>query len=306
MPKTSYGFCIALALLASLPAAWAAATAEKSKASVLALDVTVDGAARPDVGRAMADAFSAAMLKRGNYRLFANETAPKPQKPKGKKGEIMLGAGPAPAAPKPAVVPQLDYLFTFNLIGQDSRYALTVKKIDAKTQEVLDAQEFATQGPLDKVFTLVPQALDKLDAKKRVHPFPVSQAPSEIRAAQPVVRQLVNSAPTRSPGTYTGVPPEYADKDLSRVPKAYVYRRVGSITETNGPWKFAVVQPADGKTLGISDTVQVLWDDNGKTYSELKVSNTDSGKVITDLGHNASHHPLFRGDAVYGWAQPLW
>ena len=286
-----------------------AVTKTTSRASVMPQDVTVDGVARPDVGKALSDAFSAAMLKRGDYRIFSTETV-KPTRPaKAKKGEVTLGAvGPA-AGQK--VQPELDYWFTFNLVGQDSRYALTVKKIDARTQEVLGAQELATTGQLERVMALVPQALDKLDAKKRVLPFPMTQSPSEVRAAMPVVRAALPAsapvvAPRRSPGTYMGVPPEFANIDLTNVPKALVYRRVGSIEATNQPWKFAIVKPADGKGLGVSDTVQVLWDDNSKTYSSLRVANWDTGRVIADFGHNPAHHPLFVGDAVYGWAEPLW
>jgi hypothetical protein len=294
-----------------------AVTKPTSRASVVPLDVTVNGVSRPDVGKALSDAFSAAMLKRGDYRIFSTESV-KPSRPvKAKKGDVLLGTvGPASSqkALPASSQPEVDYWFTFNLVGQDSRFSLTVKKIDAKTQEVMGAQELATTGQLERVMALVPQALDKLDTKKRVLPFPMSQSPSEVRAAMPapvVVRSAIPQsapapAPRRSPGTYMGVPPEFADIDLTHVPKALVYRRVGSIEATNQPWKFAIVKPMDGKGLGVSDTVQVLWDDTSKTYSSLRVANWDTGRVIADFGHNPSHHPLFVGDAVYGWAEPLW
>jgi hypothetical protein len=301
------GFCLAVFFTASLSTALSA-TLEKAKASVLAMGVTLDGDSRPDLGRAMTDAFSAAMLKKGNYRIFSHDTAPKPTRPgKGKKGDLMLGAIPLDAYGKVPAMPQLDYLFTFNLIGAKDRYALTVKKIDAHTQEVLQAHELATTGSLERVFALVPEALEKLDARKATMPFPRTQSPSEVRAAQPATKQSIAVSTTpRNPGTAGGVPMEYAEENLKTVPKALVYRRVGSVVTSNTPWKFAIVQPADGKNLGVSDTVQVLWDDSGKTYSELKVSNYEQGKVITDFGHNAAHKPLFSGDAVYGWAEPLW
>jgi hypothetical protein len=305
MSQICLGFIFGIALLATLPAA-AVTSSEKSKVSLMALDVTLDGDPRPDVGRALSDAFSAAMLKKGTYRLFSSETS-RPARPlQPKAGELSLAASPA-AASKSA--PDVDFWFTFNLVGEANRYALSVKKIDAKTQEVLSAQELTATGQLEKVMALAPQALEKLEVRKRVAPFPMTQSPSEVRAAQPATRSTTStpSKPShRSPGTYMGVPPEYADIDLSNVPKALVYRRVGSIETTNQPWKFAVVKPLDGKGLGVSETVQVLWDDNSKTYSSLKVGSWDTGRAIADYGHNPSHKALFRGDAVYGWAEPLW
>jgi hypothetical protein len=40
-------------------------------------------------------------------------------------------------------------------------------------------------------------------------------------------------------------------------------------------------------------------------YAHLRVSAVERGGVVLDMGHTPDHHPIFRGDKVYGWAPPL-
>ncbi|MFN7561550.1 MAG: hypothetical protein ACK5TH_07205, partial [Prosthecobacter sp.] len=46
------------------------AKAEKPKMAIFAEDVTVDGTRRPELGRALADSLSTALLRRGQVRVF--------------------------------------------------------------------------------------------------------------------------------------------------------------------------------------------------------------------------------------------
>ncbi len=262
-------------------------------------EITIDGVPRPDIGRAMADSFSAASLKRGNYRIFNLEPpAPPVRMGKGRKNLGMLGSA-APgqvSGPKPA---DLDFLFSFNLIGDGDRYSFTMKKIRADTNEVLEAHNLSTSGRLDRVFSLVPQALERVDVRHLPPSFPLSQSPAAVRETlTPPV--YVHAAPAE------GVPLEWKNFDFSKVPKALIYRRVGSIMATNDPWRFCIINPL-GSTAMMRphDDVQVLWDNSTSVYAKLRVTGMDSGKVIADYGLNPSYHRLFPGDAVFGWAPPL-
>lgn len=279
----------------------------RSKVAFVPNDITINGLPRPDIGRALADSFSAAALKRGKCRVFNIDVPVVAVKPsKGKKNLGSLGAvttskGGIGAPPSR----DLDYLYTFNLVGEDDRYSLTMKKVRAENNEVVEAHEMSTTGRLDRVFLLVPQALDRIDAKLYPPAFPRTQSPAEIRSAVPVI---VRDAPSWNcrPGTWSGVPPEFADIDLSKVPKALVYQRLGSITAAIDPWRFAIITPTTSARIGTNELLDVQWGDGGPgVYSRLKVSGFDSGKVIADYGANPSYHRLYPGDSVYGWAPPV-
>ncbi|MDB6140563.1 MAG: hypothetical protein JWO94_3635 [Verrucomicrobiaceae bacterium] len=264
-------------------------------------EVSIDGVSRPDIARAMADSFTAASLRRGNYRVFSMESQAAARPGKGRKNLGNLGSSAVVgriSGPQPA---DLDFLFTFNLIGDGNRYSLTMKKVRADSNEVLEAHEFATAGRLDRVFTLVPQALERVDARHLPPSFPQSQSPAAVRATQQPAY-----VSTGAGSSSQAVPLEWKNFDFSKVPKALIYRRVGSIMATNDPWRFCIINPVGSSgEMRLNDDVQVLWDDTNAVYAKLHVSSMDSGKVIADYGHNPSYHRLFPGDSVFGWAPPV-
>lgn len=279
----------------------------RSKVAFVPNDITIDGFPRPDIGRALTDSFSAAALKRGRCRVFNLDVPVVQVKPsKNKKNLGNLGSASTASSVQSGVpgARDLDFLYTFNLVGEGERYSLTMKKVRAENNEIMEAHEMSTQGRLDRVFALVPQALDHIDAKLYPPAFPRTQSPAEIRSAVPVNQAA--PAWTCRPGTWSGVPPEFADIDLSTVPKALVYQRLGSIVAANDPWRFAIVTPTTRAKIGTSETLDVQWGDGGPgVYSRLRVSGFDSGKVIADYGSNPSYHRLYPGDSVYGWAPPV-
>lgn len=306
---------IIIAGLGSIPTA--ASTADelslRSKVAFVPSEVTINGAPRPDIGRALADSFSAAALKRGRLRVFNIDVPAAPVRVgKGRKNLAALGSNAATAAATAgtvaAVTPRdLDFLYSFTLVGEGEAYALTLKKVRAENNEIVEAHEMKTQGRLDRIFAMVPLALDKIDARLYPPAFPRTQSPAEIRAAQPVVASASSSSwGVCRPGTWSGIPPEYVDVDLSTVPKALTYQRLGSIAMANDPWRFAIINPVSGARIGRREHLDVQWDDGGPgVYSRLRVSGFDSGKVIADYGTNPSYHRLYPGDSVYGWAPPM-
>ena len=294
---------LALAVSTAVTTATASTASDLStrpRVAFVPSEITLDGSPRPDIARAMCDSFTSAALKRGHYRVFNMEPQAPVKAGKGRKKQLdNLGANVSGkvSGPKPS---ELDFLFTFNLIGQDNHYALTMKKLQADTNEVLEAHEFTTTGRLDKVFSLVPQALERVDARKATPTFPLTQSPSAVREANSP-SYAYQAAPSQSPQASL----EWKNFDFSKVPKALVYRRVGSILATNDPWRFCIINPVGNSVIHRNDDVQVLWDDTHDVYSKLRVSSFDSGKVIADYGRNPSYHRLFPGDSVYGWAPPL-
>lgn len=277
----------------------------RSRVAFVPNEVTINGTPRPDIGRALADSFSAAALKRGRLRVFNIETPAVPVRPlKGRKHLGALGTA-APAAGggvSATTLRDLDFLYSFNLLGDGETYSLILKKVRAENNEIVEAHEMKTQGRLDRVFAMVPQALERIDPRFYPAAFPRTQSPAEVRAAQPATAP----AWVCRPGTWSGIPPEYVDVDLSRVPKALTYQRLGSVVMAVDPWRFAVITPVSGARIARRETLDVQWDDGGPgVYSRLRVSGFDSGKVIADYGSNPSYHRLYPGDSVYGWAPPL-
>ena len=303
--SSTLALVVACAGIAAPSRADTAAFNLRSKVAFVPNDITINGQPRPDIGRALADSFSAAALKRGKYRVF-NVDAPAPVRPvKVRKKDLQTAGATAPVQVSvlPPVPKDVDYVYSFNLVGDGDRFALTMKKVRAENNEVLEAHESATQGRLDRLFAMVPQALDQLDAKLYPPAFPRTQSPAEIRAAYPASaedRQRYNSR------GYNDVSPAFASMDLTKVPKALTYQRLGTICATNDPWRFAIIHPISGHQIPANEHLDVQWDDGGPgVYARLKVSSHDSGKVIADSGSNPSYHKLYPGDSVFGWAAPV-
>lgn len=302
---------MALAPLTTHAAPESVALAERPKVLIVPSDVTVDGKARPDIAQALADSFSAGLLKTGDYRVFQNDVAQ--PKAKGKKGDLSLGSSSA----SHKIPTDVDLKFVFNLIGEENDYRFTLKKVRASDGEVVEVHELETHGKLDKVFGLVPNVLMKMQAKVKQKPaFPSTQSPAQVSGVIEPVMPVAPRVPlaftsngTGSPAVtvsaYGTVPDEYANIDFSKVPKALIYQQVGSVQFINEAWKFCIIRPQSDVKLKMSDALHVLYDEDGRIYADLKIANFDSGRVIADFGNRTPiYHKIFPGDEVFGWAPP--
>ena len=284
---------------------WSVAKAVKPRMAVFAEDVTVDGVRRPDLGRALADSLTTALLRRGQVRVFNLSTT-----------ETTTGtqtlSKPGDAVHAERLDDDLDYLLSFNLFSMGSEHRLTVKKTRVSNSELIDSWPINHYGRVSELFGLVPRIVDRVDPKPVVHGFPVTQSPSELR---PHVRPENNPhfasdyANPASPGydpirlnAEQNAPAVLAD--LAHVPKALVYQEVGSIAFINDLWKFAIVRPHQGVRLNANDPLHVLYEE-GDVYANLRVTNVERAGTVADYGGiTPRHHPLMKGDKVYGWATP--
>ena len=285
----------------------------RPRVSIVAQEVTLNGEVRADVAQAISDSISSNLIKSGQYRVFQPQAMLRPTR---KKRDAAYGAvGGAPEAlPLGNVTPNKDsdYVYAFNVLGDQGNYRLTVKKLAAATAEVLLVEETNAVGSLDMLFSAVPVALRQLELRGRVtpRPFPQSQSPAQAREIiRPAV--AVQAAYEQSAGlreyyaSLSRVPPEFGNMDLKNVPKALIYQPMGAIQAINDAWKFCIIQPQAGHRFAVNQQLDVLYDEDGKPYGTLKVDALDSGKVVAGFGRTPGHHPLFRGDVVYGWAPPL-
>lgn len=301
-----YAACIAgLPGLRAADAAVSVARAAKPKLAILAEDVTVDGTRRPELGRALADSLSTALLKRGQmrvYNLMTVETQSGAQVLRGPQGS---GTNESHALSREK---GLDYLLSFNLLCHGLEHRMTVKKTRVEDSELLDSWQFSHHGRVSELFQLVPKIIERVDPKPVVHGFPAMQSPAEIR-------------PELRPGHKRYLAGDYANPaspsydpwrvnqmaghpDLAHVPKALVYQEVGSIDLINDFWKFAIVRPKKGVLLKANDPLHVLYDE-GDVYANLRVGTVEGAGAVADYGGlTPSYKPLFRGDKVYGWATP--
>jgi hypothetical protein len=286
---------------------WSVKSAEKPKVAIFAEDVTVDGARRPDLGRALADSLSTNLLRRGQIRVFnlsTEETKTGTQTLRAPNDAGINHLGPT------ALDKDIDYLLSFNLFSNANEHRLTVKKTRVATSELVDSHQFFTYGRVSDVFSLVNKIADRVDPLPVRHAFPATQSPAAIRAAQPDPYP-----PQRSfwAGDYTNpASPAYdpwranqmAQYDLKNVPKALIYRELGSIQHIDKTWKFTVVRPVKGVQLRTNDPLHVLYDE-GDVYANLRVGTVEKAGAIADYGGaTPEHHPLFNGDKVFGWHTP--
>ncbi len=277
--------------------------AEKPKVAILAEDVTVDGTRRPDLGRALADSLSTTLLRRGQMRVFNLSTE------ETKTGTQTLAVSHQEAAKAPTLDKDIDYLLSFNLFSNANEHRLTVKKTQATNSELIDSHQFFTYGRVSDVFSLVAKVADRVDPLPVRHAFPATQSPAEIRAQQP------DPTPYQSfwAGDYANpASPAYdpwksnlvAQYDLKNVPKALIYRELGSIQHIDNTWKFTIVRPVKGVELRTNDPLHVLYDE-GDVYANLRVGTVEKEGAVADFGgRTPDHHPLFNGDKVFGWHTP--
>lgn len=284
------------------------AKAVRPKMAVFAEDVTVDGARRPDLGRALADSLSTALLRRGQVRVFTlmtEETA---------SGTQML-VSPRDAGVNrshaTALDKDIDYLLSFNLFSNGPEHRMTVKKTRVATSEMVDSWQFNHFGRASDLFAMVPKIVERVDPKPQPQVFPSSQSPAELRPwVQPQNHPFFNgdyanpSSPAYDPWRVsTEGAPGYTD--LRNVPKALVYRELGSIQLINDFWKFAIVRPNRGVTLRENDPLHVLYDE-GDVYANLRVGTVEKSGAVADYGGlTPAYKPLYKGDKVFGWAPPM-
>lgn len=286
---------------------WSVKSAEKPKVAIYAEDVTVDGDRRPDLGRALADSLSTNLLRRGQMRVFnltTEETATGTQTLRSPSEAGVNHQGPT------ALDKDVDYLLTFNLFSNANEHRLTVKKTRVATSELIDSYQFFAHGRMSDVFSLVGKVADRVDPLPVRHVFPRTQSPAAILAARPDP-----FPPQRSfwAGDYANpASPAYdpwranlaAEYDLAKVPKALVYRELGSIEHIDNTWKFTIVSPVKGVELRANDPLHVLYDE-GDVYANLRVGTVEREGAVADFGgRTPEHHPLFKGDKVFGWHTP--
>jgi hypothetical protein len=282
---------------------WSVKSAERPKVAIYAEDVTVDGTRRPDLGRALADSLSTNLLRRGQMRVFNLTTE------ETKNGTQTLAALKDAPVTGPALDKDVDYLLTFNLFSNANEHRLTIKKTRVATSELIDSHQFFTYGRVSDVFSLVNKIVERVDPLPVRPNFPATQSPAAIRAAQPdpTPYQTFWTGDYTNPGS-----PAYdpwranmiAQYDLNNVPKALIYRELGSIQHIDTTWRFTVVKPVKGVQLSPRDPLHVLYDE-GDVYANLRVGTVEQAGVIADYGGTTpEHHKLFNGDKVFGWHTP--
>jgi len=288
--------------------------AERPRMALYAEEVTIDGKARPDLARALTDSLSTSLLKRGQVRLFSLESAAT-QDATG----MLTSANPGATAQrlKRLLDDGLDYVLTFNVVGIDGNHLMSVKKTRAKTSEVVEANQYTCVGRETGLFKLIAQVMESFDplpyGKRGV--FPRSQSPAQYQLAPPpesppivIAKALPAGRPLSGRET-----PDYdpwkenlasSPYNLERVPKALIYRHLGTVNYINSTWKFLIIDPVRGTRFSEQDPMHILWDE-GDVYAHLSVSAVEQGGVVLDMGRTPDHHPVFKGDKVFGWAPPL-
>lgn len=287
----------------------------RPRVCVVSHGATVDGQVRNDVAQAIGDSIGSYLIKERNCRVFQPVTSPRPAKRKKSEtyGAVMGNDVEAAIVHEPA--PGSDFVYAFALLGEGSSHRFTLKKIDGGTAEVVGIEETTTHGGLDMLFTTIPIVMKQLEAKGRPQAvFPRTQSPAQIRETIRPAVAVQKTPPMKaeeSPGLrefaemQNRAPAEYGGVLLGSIPKALTYQPLGAIQWINDTWKFCIIHPQPGHRFSVNQSLDVLYDEDGLPYGRLRVDALDSGKVVAGYGRTPTHHPLFRGDVVYGWAPPL-
>lgn len=287
---------------------------KRTNVSVISHGASVDGQVRNDISQAVGDSISACLIKAGTYRVFEITEGPRP--PRRKKVTTYGDAAPATAMNEtpPSAAAGSEFIFAHSLLGDAGAHRLTLKKIAADTAEVVAIEETSSTGGLDAVLDSIPALMQRLDSQgRRESPFPVTQSPAAVRETIRPARPVVPVTPVEyeSPGlradsaALARARTEFDGVSLAGVPKALIYQPLGAIEWINDTWKFCIIHPQSGHRFAVNQPLDVLYDEDGKPYGSLNVDALDSGKIVAGYGRTPKHHPLFRGDVVYGWAPPL-
>lgn len=291
--------CLSISLVGSVQADQTEiiATAERPRLALYAEDVMIDGQPRLDLARALADSLSAALLKREQVRVFSLESAAGrdatgmlglPQESKANRVNRLLDEG-------------LDYILTFSVMGLGDECLMSVKKTRARTHEVIEARQYTSRGREAGLFRLIDSIVEDVDPRpKAPDPFPRTQSPATLAPTPPSEFVVIPEGQPYDPWKQN-VAPEH---DLTTVKKALVYRELGTVNHIDNTWKFCIIRPVAGTDFAEHDPLHVLWDE-GDVYAALRVCAIERGAIVADMGKTPDHHPLFRGDKVFGWAPPL-
>lgn len=200
------------------------------------------------------------------------------------------------------------YLPEKGVAEAEARVSERTAETRVATSELVDSQQFFTYGRVSDVFSLVNKVADRVDPLPVRHAFPATQSPAAMRAAQlyPHPRSFWAGDYTNpaSPAYDPWGAKQMAQYDLKNVPKALIYRELGSIQYIDKTWKFTVVRPVKGVQLRTNDPLHVLYDE-GDVYANLRIGTVEKAGAIADYGSaTPEHHPLFKGDKVFGWHTP--
>jgi hypothetical protein len=273
------------------------ATAERPRLALYAEDVTMNGQVRLDLARALADSLSTALIRRGQVRVFSLETA---------AGQDATGILAAAQESKTSRVSRLmdeglDYVMTFSVMGIGDECLMSVKKTRARTHEVIEARQYRSHGNEAELFKLIDGIVDDVDPRpKAPAPFPRTQSPASLAPVPLSEFVVVPEAEAYDPFKQNLAP----EHDLTTVRKALVYRELGTVNHIDNTWKFCIIRPIAGTDFAEHDPLHVLWDE-GDVYAALRVCAIERGAIVADMGKTPDHHPLFRGDKVFGWAPPI-
>ncbi len=265
------------------------------RVAVVDPSVALDGTARPELARAVADALVSVFLGSGAVevidvtgRTVADLTRP--------------GAGE----------PACDTIFVPTLVGHSGEYKMTVRRIAVPSGKIEQLYEDTARGSMAGLMEMTARVGRKLlPPTPAVAPRP---APEPVRAGR--IRAWMSAPETPPPAPPRPAAPKPAARPApqpatpSRPLRTIVLdgqrqvelEQVGRLTSFNRQYSFCVISPTSttGRRLQVGDRLLIQVDNFRRPTIAATVRRLESSQVIADY-ETEGEPPLAAGAAVYQW-----
>ena len=300
------------------------AVPSRKKIAIYQATVSLDGVERPDLGKWIADTFSAGFLKSGQFDIMDAERTGTPGEAGG-NGRL----GPVEAG-KAATV---DCVYVPVVVGQGSVYKVTVRKLLIPSGKVESVFENTSTDPNVPLFDVIERVVAQIAPKPLpvVKPSPIKSvrawfsgpsdvaealaaAPKALRAgAQQPTLGASRPAPTvtgKKPAKNTTPPPAKAARPPPDPagPTEREIEEVGTVSVANDHYSFCVIRPTDGRTLKPGDHVMIAVTGWHRPTLEALVTRVERGHAVAEFQLPAHERPVTVADGarVYDWLPNRW
>ncbi len=284
----------------------------KPKMTVLDTTVSLEGAARPDLGAAFTDTITARLLEYSDFEIIdaGNVTGDFLALPTAQPGKLPSAPGPSAALEVGKAV-GVDFVVVPTLVGMGREFRLTMRKLRVPSGKIEAIVQETFQGDLAsafKAFDFVAQRLTPPKPQKPAYtsikawmsPPPPMAAPadalaSEIATAPKALRSQEMPAEKRAAieaakRAWAGV---VADQ---REPQ-----RTGRIEVVDQDWCFCEIACKNGE-IQPKDQIFAWSGRDLSTLVTLNVTRVVGSRAIAEFAHhNPNAASLRTGDQVYRW-----
>lgn len=264
----------------------------KLRVAVVESAVALDGVARPELARAVADAFVSDFLKNGSVEVLD-----------------LGGRAVADMARAGESAPPCDVAFIPTVVGQHGDYHMTVRRVALPSGKIEQLYEDRATGSLPGLMEMTGRMARQLVPPPSPEP-PKSPPPPPVRAmrirawmsepAPPVVKPRPAVPPKPKPRASTPAPRPLRTMVFDGN-RQMEFESIGRLVSVNPEYSFCVIRPSNARrNLPAGTKIFIQVEGLPRPTVSAVVSRLERGQIIAD--YETIGNPTLRpGALVYQW-----